>query len=397
MYATEEYEINRMLLEILGLWPYQQSYFAEIRKVFFVSTLSAFIIVQLLAFTTTQYSTNLLLKILSLTLPILFCIAKYYIFIIQADAVKQMLERIQDNWRMLKNKLEVDIVEKHSYIARFLTIILMGFCCFGLIMYTLMQFFPIILDIVIPLNESRLRRSIFITEYFIDQEKYMYAILLHYILALIIAIAALGSVTLIIITYALHISALLNIASYRMENAIEWSILAISSPTREYLLCQRIIHAVTLHRRTSEFIKFFQSKFMVFFAVLIIIGVSSLSLNLFQFLRLIKMNKNIIESMLHGALIFIHLAYMFLINYVGQILIDRGKMLFKATYNGMWYAAPLHTQKLLLFIMQKATVNMHVGYGNTFIASLEGFATLVNAAVSYFTVIYSTGQKNENN
>ncbi|KAF3054363.1 Odorant receptor 340 [Nylanderia fulva] len=392
MFATEEYEINRMLLETLGLWPYQQSYFAEIRKVVFLSSLSAFIIVQLLAFITMQYSTNLLLKILSLTLPILFCITKYCLFIIQADGVKQMLERMQENWKMLKDDVEVDIVEKDSYIARIVTMILIGFCGIGLIIYILLQFIPPILDIVIPLNESsHLRRPIFVTEYFIDQEKYMYAILLHYILTLIIAIAALGSVTLIIITYALHMSALLTIASYRMENAIEWSILANSSPTREYLLCQRIIQAVILHRRTSECVNFFQSNFMTFFALLVVIGVSSLSLNLFQFLRLIKTNKNILDSLLHGAMIFIHVAYMFLVNYVGQILIDRGKMLFKGTYNGMWYAAPLHTQKLVLFVMQNASFSIHVGYGNTLICSLEGFASLVNAAVSYFTVIYSTG------
>ncbi|XP_029168292.1 uncharacterized protein LOC114938468 [Nylanderia fulva] len=215
MFATEEYEINRMLLETLGLWPYQQSYFAEIRKVVFLSSLSAFIIVQLLAFITMQYSTNLLLKILSLTLPILFCITKYCLFIIQADGVKQMLERMQENWKMLKDDVEVDIVEKDSYIARIVTMILIGFCGIGLIIYILLQFIPPILDIVIPLNESsHLRRPIFVTEYFIDQEKYMYAILLHYILTLIIAIAALGSVTLIIITYALHMSALLTIARY---------------------------------------------------------------------------------------------------------------------------------------------------------------------------------------
>ncbi|XP_029168295.1 uncharacterized protein LOC114938470 [Nylanderia fulva] len=130
---------------------------------------------------------------------------------------------------------------------------------------------------------------------------------------------------------------------------------------------------------------------MTFFALLVVIGVSSLSLNLFQFLRLIKTNKNILDSLLHGAMIFIHVAYMFLVNYVGQILIDRGKMLFKGTYNGMWYAAPLHTQKLVLFVMQNASFSIHVGYGNTLICSLEGFASLVNAAVSYFTVIYSTG------
>lgn len=46
MYATEEYKINRVVLKTLGLWPYQQSYFAEIRKVFFLGILSTLIIAQ---------------------------------------------------------------------------------------------------------------------------------------------------------------------------------------------------------------------------------------------------------------------------------------------------------------------------------------------------------------
>lgn len=40
----------------------------------------------------------------------------------------------------------------------------------------------------------------------------------------------------------------------------------------------------------------------------------------------------------------------------------------------MWYVAPLHTQKMLLFIMQKGTINVNLGYGNIYTASLEGFA-----------------------
>lgn len=40
--------------------------------------------------------------------------------------MKQILEQIEDNWKMLKDKLEIDIVEKHSYIARFFILIFMG-------------------------------------------------------------------------------------------------------------------------------------------------------------------------------------------------------------------------------------------------------------------------------
>jgi len=46
------------------------------------------------------------------------------------------------------------------------------------------------------------------------------------------------------------------------------------------------------------------------------------------------------------------------------------------SYNGMWYAAPLHTQKMLLFIMQEGMVDITIKCGGIFAASLEGFAAV---------------------
>ncbi|XP_025263473.1 uncharacterized protein LOC109610509 isoform X2 [Camponotus floridanus] len=392
MHATEEYynKINQLILKILGLWPYQQSYFAGIQKVFFISILSTFILAQLLLFITTQYSTNLLLKIFSFVLPILFCTIKYCFFIIRADSVKQMLERNRDNWKLLKDKLEIGIIKKYSYFANLFTISLMCLCCSGLIIFIIIQFLPLIFDFVLPLNESRSYRLIVITEYFVNQEKYIYPILFHHIVAIIVAIIALCSTSSTFFTYLLQTCALFSIASYRIENAMKWNILAISSPTKEHLLYRKIVHAVIVHRRAIEFIKFFTSEFTILFAILIVVGVSSLSLSLFQFLQLITLMNNITHTMVLALLIGIHIIYMFDANYAGQIVTDHGMKLFKVTYNGMWYAAPLQIQKMLLFIMQEGMVDINIRCGGIFAASLEGFATLVNAAVSYFIMIYST-------
>ncbi|XP_025268466.1 uncharacterized protein LOC112639281 isoform X2 [Camponotus floridanus] len=205
MYAAEEhyYKVNRVLLKILGLWPYQQSYFTRIYKVLFVGLLWTFILVQtainpkdvvfyqLLVFVTTQYSMNLLIKILSIVFPILFVTVKYCMFMIQADSVKKMLERMQDDWRLLKNKLEVDIIETYAYNIQFssiVSIVIVVFCSFLLF---ILQFLPLILDVILPLNESRPFRTFIITEYFISQEKYIYIILLHEVLACLIAVIAL--------------------------------------------------------------------------------------------------------------------------------------------------------------------------------------------------------------
>ncbi|XP_072744261.1 uncharacterized protein [Anoplolepis gracilipes] len=300
-----------------------------------------------------------------------------------------MLEENRNNLKLLKDKLEIDIIEKYFHIAKLFTITLMGICCCAIITYIILQSL-LIFDIILSLNESYSYRFIFITEYFVNQEKYTYAIFLHHILAISVAIVALCSTGSTLFASAMNACALLNIASYRVENAIKWNILVIPSPTREYLLYRRLVHAVTLHRKAIEFTKYFSSEFAVSFLILIIVGVISLSLSLFQFLQVITLTNNIIELILFSFLILVHLVYMFITNYTGQVITDIGIKLFKATYNGLWYVAPLHTQKILLFILQNGTVNIHLTCGRLFTASLEGFAALVNMAVSYFIVIYST-------
>ncbi|XP_011704700.1 PREDICTED: uncharacterized protein LOC105459993 [Wasmannia auropunctata] len=132
------------------------------------------------------------------------------------------------------------------------------------------------------------------------------------------------------------------------------------------------------------------STYTTLLAILIVVGVSSLSINLFQFIQLVRFTNNIRAISISIVILIHHLSYMFVLNYGGQELINHGLQFFKSSYNGLWYAAPLHTQKLLLFIMKRGTINTVFVCGKIYIASLEGFASLTSTAISYFTVIYST-------
>ncbi|KAF3054358.1 Odorant receptor 291 [Nylanderia fulva] len=393
MHAIEEryYRINRIILKTLGLWPYQQSHFVQIHKMLFASILLSFILAQLLVFITTQYNINLLFRILSLVFPTLFSTIKYGMFIIQADRVKQLLEQIRNDWKLLKNKLEINIIEKYASNSRLFTITAMAFCLLGSCCCIILQLLPIILDIIIPLNESRPCQLIAITEYFVNQEKYIYAIILHEIISAFIAMITIFGTVTTIMMYILHACALFEVASYRIANCwIEKNVLAIPSLRREHILHHRIVHAIIIHRRAIEFTKFITSTFTISYAILIIVGVGSLSFNFFQFLHVITLMNNTNEALIFALFIIIHLIYLFAANYAGQAITDHGIKLFNSTYNGLWYTAPLRTQKLLLFIMRRGTKNVTIGCGTLFIASLEGFAMLTNTAVSYFMVMYST-------
>ncbi|XP_011706027.1 PREDICTED: uncharacterized protein LOC105461224 [Wasmannia auropunctata] len=81
---------------------------------------------------------------------------------------------------------------------------------------------------------------------------------------------------------------------------------------------------------------------------------------------------------------------MFLANYIGQNIIDYNNHVYITAYNIKWYRTPLNIQKIILFLLQRETKKFTLSVGGIFDASMECFATLIKASISYFTVIYST-------
>jgi hypothetical protein len=77
------------------------------------------------------------------------------------------------------------------------------------------QICPIILDIVLPINGSRLRRLHITAEYFLDQEKYFFFILFHMDTAVFISKIALVATGTMFITYLYHTCGMFNIARYK--------------------------------------------------------------------------------------------------------------------------------------------------------------------------------------
>ncbi|XP_039311429.1 uncharacterized protein LOC120359113 [Solenopsis invicta] len=382
------YKIYRVILKILGLWSYEQTCLTRLHKILFVSIFLSFLLVQLLSFITKQYNVNLLMKIFSTFFPNLFVTVKYISFIILADDLKILFDQIQNDWNLLKDKLEIDIIKKYAYDMRLFAISIMVYCQLIMLSCGIFENFPMILDIILPLNESRPFQLMAITEYFIDQEKYIYYLMLHESLTAYIGLLSLCGIGVILLMFMMHACALFKIASYRIENAIEKSVLMV--PRRKYLLYQKIVYAVVMHQRAIEFTDFVNSVLTTFYTTIIIIGVCSLTVNLFQLLQYITYMNDIRIICISVVFVIYHLNYMFVLNYGGQELINHAIQFFQASYNNLWYTAPLHIQKLLLFIMQRGTRNSVFVCGKMYVGSLEGFATLTSTAVSYFTVIYST-------
>ncbi|EZA54448.1 hypothetical protein X777_05686, partial [Ooceraea biroi] len=345
----------------------------------------------LISFITSGYTLDLVIKILSTIFFFLFCEVHHISFWINAYTVKCFVERLQYISCELKDENEIAIIKKYGNRGEYITIIitLLVVCC--LIIITILPFLPWILGTFLLANESRpLHNTLIVTEYFVDKETNFYLIILHTYASMYIGTTALVGGGLMLIAYLKHICGLFSIASYRMRQTIMLNIHEEANRKNEMEMNKKLRHAVDIHRTAIELSEFFISSFNGTYFCVMLISVLCLSLNLYKVFRSAVLLGNIGEILLHLIFAVSMLLYGSLANYIGEEIIEHYNDMFSMAYIIEWYTAPICIQRLILFLLQRSCKAYGLKIAGLFIASLEGFASLLAASISYFTVIYST-------
>ncbi|XP_078051570.1 uncharacterized protein LOC144477706 isoform X2 [Augochlora pura] len=125
------------------------------------------------------------------------------------------------------------------------------------------------------------------------------------------------------------------------------------------------------------------------YIVLMTLGVTSFSLNLLRMSELLQDQWELNEIFLQIATIICHVVYIFMANYMGQIIMDSSSDILTELNNCRWYTVSVQTQKLLLFFIQHCTKTYTVLLCGLFAPNYEGFSTLIKASFSYFAVMCS--------
>ncbi|EZA46768.1 hypothetical protein DMN91_009714 [Ooceraea biroi] len=391
---TEEhyYKLNRIIMVCLGLWPYNTSAFRKIQIIFYEALLISFSLCQLNVFLMKDCSIAATMRICMFLFCNLFFIIKYTGGLLLTDSFKYIFSRLRYDWNILKNQTEFEIIQKHADKTRFYTIIFMLIATSVVLGVISLAFASTILDIIIPLNESRPLRLPIEVEYFVDQQRYFYAISLHMGMTFYAGMMIMTAITTIFIAYVSHNCAIFEIVSYRLEHMFDEKILEMSKDIREHILHERLIDAVHLHCRAVDMTNVLTDNFATLFFILIVTGVACTTFSVFHIFYLMTLlNEIAIIDLISGVGCVLFQFYaLFTGNYIGQDLIDISANVFQASYNMEWYAAPLWLQKLILFIMQKSIIHATLKAGGLFEGSLEGFARLISMTTSYVMFIHST-------
>nr|XP_012223630.1 PREDICTED: uncharacterized protein LOC105672930 [Linepithema humile] len=280
--------------------------------------------------------------------PSFLSAGKVYIFCLESfTTMRILIDQLFVNWNELETPEEYEIMKKYAETARRYSFRYSLYCFSSTYFFMCVSLMPQLLDVILPLNESRPILSTYPGYYFVDEKKYFFYIFLHAVIAWEIAMTGIVTHDCMLLTYIEHICSIFTIIG---------------------------------------FTQLLEDTFSLSLAIQIMINTVMISITLLQ---ITQQHADIIEMMRYILYVGGQLIHLFCLSFEGQKLIDHSLRIHDKIYNSIWYEVPVKSQKMLLFIMQKSLRPVFLSAGKIYIFSMENFAMIVQTSLSYFTVLSS--------
>ncbi|XP_014478943.1 PREDICTED: uncharacterized protein LOC106746662 [Dinoponera quadriceps] len=111
--------------------------------------------------------------------------------------------------------------------------------------------------------------------------------------------------------------------------------------------------------------------------------------------QIVSFGGNIEELLLHLIYICVIFLYIFLASYISQEIMDHNKDVFVTAYNIRWYLAPLHVQRMILFLLQRGSKAFNLNVGGVMIGSFENFASVKHLLEQFQQICNELKDENE--
>ncbi|XP_077258692.1 uncharacterized protein LOC143895458 isoform X2 [Temnothorax americanus] len=387
MYIFDDHyhKLNQNLLRIFGLWPYKKTKFERFRATCFYMILISNVIAQFTQLAIADRSVNVIIRILSDALPAMAYVVKFNIFFFDTKKLKQMLEEIINNRRMLTDPQEIKIVEHYARQGKTVTIMML--MIFMVFTFLIMELIPDILDFFRPLNESRAHYMSFLNEYHMNKGIQFYYFLLYSVISLNIGVFSVISISSMLLLIALHCCALFKICSYRIQHSVDKKVIACSN--KRNLIVERLIRTVELHQNAQKLFKLLMTNLAITYLIVLLIGTCSFVVNLYRLFHAITSMDNLMDFIIAMSYITGHEIYLFGATFMGQQFVNHADELFNAIYMSLWYKTPVSVQKFFLFIMQISSKNVVANVAGLHVIVMETFTSVMSTGISFVMVIYS--------
>ncbi|XP_053979020.1 uncharacterized protein LOC128876571 isoform X1 [Hylaeus volcanicus] len=317
-------------------------------------------------------------------------VVKFNTFWYHANTIKELMEEIRYDWSTKRAEI-FQIIQNRAGSAKHYATMYASFIYPSACIVTICHLASFILNTKAAENGTRINYFPIMTEYLIDQDKYLYLIVLHQNLSLFICASIFVATETLFIMWMHHAASLFEVASYHIEEAVTYgsALPTISQDHTDNTSKMCLRDAVLAHEKASKFVREMNMRLDASYTFILVFGTISLSVNFFRLSRAICLTHDLEELAISLLFSITELGYMFYLNYVVQLMLDYANRLVTVIYNTNWYRTSIYIQKLLLIIMIKCTEPVSYPIFGFYFASIEGFATLVRNTMSYFMMMTS--------
>ncbi|XP_067209019.1 uncharacterized protein [Linepithema humile] len=377
IFQSRQYKFNRVLLSLLGQWPFQKDRDRRIAFIIvsFIGITQA--ITKVLAIMTLRGDLNAILECVAPLLIDGVCIVKLTNLMLNTKKIKILLLHMQRDWKSWTIESELEILYKFAESGRSITVgYAGGIYAFG----SLFPFLAIIPKIIGKNIESNYStRPVgfpYHVEYYIDLEKYYYPVLIHNYLATAVRLTIIVASDACVAILVQHCCALFSMARYRLEH-IKKSIeqdKELALLEEDDKIYKNFVYCIRKHEDALQFAKcletiYKKALFMEVGMIILIMSLSALQATTDTFTPQLALR--------HGGYIAAQLLHLFIACWLGQQIVDHSDGVYTSIYAGEWYESPSKSKKLLNMIMLRSTIPCTLTVGKIMVLSLPSFSAVI--------------------
>ncbi|XP_058805041.1 odorant receptor 13a-like [Phymastichus coffea] len=375
------FSINRYFMISTGSWPYQTGISAIAAQLCFILQHISIIVPEIIKLFNSTDDIDLVFESVppifyNLLIAVMFVCLTY-----NTRKTKCFLEKINGDWLSLNNAEDRQILSNYAEVGILMSWVYIVSCYSTLLLYCAVPLEPIIMDFFIPLNESRPKIPLYRTEFFVDENKYFYPILLHNFLTTILGMFALVNLDIYIATTTQHICGMLAILGRRLQNIQKEKIVG----KLEDGFFHETVTCVKLHINILDLLKIMTDTISFSFAILLVILLAMLTFT--GLVVVIKWGQwtEVIRFVLFTSAELFHI---FCYSYHSQNLLNHHEQLFNAIQFSGLYESSIRTRRLINIMLLRCSRPFLI-LCLIFPLSMQNFTLIVKTSFSYFTAVKS--------
>ncbi|XP_060815195.1 uncharacterized protein LOC132906744 [Bombus pascuorum] len=393
IYDIPYYNMIKKYLRFLGLDPHQKH--GLIIVIIMVISMTSGLIPMSIVLYGSLYTKNLdmVLECLPHLGALLTSIVKILNVHFNRDNFRKLFDSITKEWQQLKLSQDLYILEevtiRGSKMARlyrsklsclnFLIILIFSdtlLIC--MVLFLLVPLLPPMLDIVLPLNETRPRQQLLNVNYvFFDSDNYFFYVYLQLSWTSIVVSIIIVTVDSLLMLIVHHNSGLFIVCGHQIQKKARHLNSFTNEAVSEHYTYKQIRNCVIMHNKAIDFYDILDENNRLSYMIQIglnMIGITTTAVQ--TVINLDRPGESIRSAVLCGANQF----HLFMLSLPGQILIDHCNELTKQLYNSTWYGAPVKVQRMLYMMQVRTRRPCTLTACGLYQMNIENFGTVCNTA-----------------